>query len=1314
MARHGSVGEFDHTVEDWDTYVERVEIYLTANAIKDEEQKKAVLLSVCGPETYRKIRDLAAPDKPTTLTYESIVKLVRDHYDPKRGVAVHRFRFNSRTRQEGESVSDYVAALKHLAIHCGYEASLDDMLRDRITCGINNPDIQRRLLSEAEMDFQKALKIAQAMEMAEKDALQLQEKQLDKADPKIEEAVHKTSGGEKKGTTRNPYHNCYRCGVKHRGACRHKDTICHSCGKKGHLSRVCRSKARQHQPRSQSPPNTNALTSGDKEEDVYNMFPLRKEKHDPIYVTVCVDNHPVTMEVDTGASLSVVSETTYKGVWRDGTAKLKESRVKLKTYTGEQIPVLGALDVVVEHQGNHKTLPLIITKGQGPSLLGRNWLGELRIDWKSTYKIYDTERLSSVLRKHQAVFENELGTITSTKAALQIDPQVPPQFHPPRPVPFSLRQKVEEELERLEKEGIIRHRESAEWAAPIVAVPKSDGSIRICGDYKVTVNKAMVCETHPIPRSEDLFTEMAGGTSFTKLDLSHAYLQLQLDDKARDYLVINTHKGLYEYTRMPFGITSAPAIFQRTMDKILQGLKHVVVYIDDILITGETKEDHLRTLDEVLARLEKAGVRLKKEKCVFLAPEVVYLGHRINREGLHPTDDKVQAITDMPRPTNVSKLRAFLGLVNFYGKFLKDLSTVLAPLYRLLRKGARWRWQSEEEKAFESAKSMLKSPQLLVHYDINKELVLTCDASNWGVGAVLSHRMDDGTERPIRYASRTLTSAEQNYAQVDKEALAIVYGVKQFHKYLYGRRFLICSDHKPLMYLFGEHRGISQTASARVQRWALVLSGYQYSIVHRPGVQVGNADGLSRLPVPQPSDHTPQPHDMVLLMERLNSSLVTSAHIRQWTMRDPTLSKILRQVMQGWEELEDHNCPYTRRKDELTVEQGCLLWGLRVVVPPQLRTRVIDEIHEGHPGISRMKSFARSYVWWPGIDSDLEKKVQECLLCQRNRKTPPKVPVRTWEWPEKPWSRVHVDHAGPIEGKILLIVVDAHSKWVDAHIVPSTSASAAIDKLRVVFATHGLPHTIVSDNGAAFTSSEFHQFLKQNGIEHVRSAPYHPSSNGLAERAVQTVKEGVRKMTGPLEVRLARLLFKYRVTPQATTGISPAELLMGRRLRTHLDLLHPSLKERVQRGQIAQESRTQRHAMRQFTPGDRVIARNFAEGNKWLPGSVIDRDSTTSVKIKLDDGRVWRRHVDHVMASKVAVREVSRGGPSSVPVEPNGPSITDSGNGHTEREVTAHGNLQDTAIAEPTTVQDETFSPHDRGPAPRRSARTRQPPDRYE
>ena len=353
-----------------------------------------------------------------------------------------------------------------------------------------------------------------------------------------------------------------------------------------------------------------------------------------------------------------------------------------------------------------------------------------------------------------------------------------------------------------------------------------------------------------------------------------------------------------------------------------------------------------------------------------MAEEVVYLGHRINREGIQPMDEKVQAISKTPRPTNTSELWAFLGLVNFYGKFMNNLSTVLAPLYKLLRKGVAWQWKLAQDKAFERAKELLRSPQLLVHYDPNKDLVLTCDASPYGLGAVLAHKMDDGPERPIEYASRTLSPAEKNYAQIDKEALAIVFGVKRFHRYLYGRRFTICSDHKPLMYIFGKVRATSHTASAQIQRWALTLMGYQYTIVHWPGEEVANADGLSHLPVPSITKDPPKPYDTVLLMEWLNASLVTAAQIREWTNRDPCLSKVRKLVMEGWteEQMEGKLEPFSTRKDELSVENGCVLWGTQVVVPPQLQSRVINELHAGYPGIGRMKSFTRSYVWWPSMN----------------------------------------------------------------------------------------------------------------------------------------------------------------------------------------------------------------------------------------------------------------------------------------------------------------------------------------------------------
>ena len=259
-----------------------------------------------------------------------------------------------------------------------------------------------------------------------------------------------------------------------------------------------------------------------------------------------------------------------------------------------------------------------------------------------------------------------------------------------------------------------------------------------------------------------------------------------------------------------------------------------------------------------------------------------------------------------------------------------------------------------------------------------------------------------------------------------------------------------------------------------------------------------------------------------------------------------------------------------QRKTELSVQDGCVLWGNRVVVPPQGRMYALNLLHEGHPGIARMKSLARSILWWPELDSDLEMKVKSCQACQENSKSPPKAPLHPWEWPSKPWSRIHVDFCGPFMGRTIFVIVDAHSKWLEAAIVSSQSTAQAIRVLRHVFSTHGLPEALVSDNGSAFTSSDFQTFVKRNGSRHIRSAPYHPATNGLAERAVQTIKSALKKNTGDLETGLSRFLFQYRLTPHSTTGRSPAELLLGRKPRLHLDFIVPSVEQHVSSRQESQ------------------------------------------------------------------------------------------------------------------------------------------------
>ena len=370
----------------------------------------------------------------------------------------------------------------------------------------------------------------------------------------------------------------------------------------------------------------------------------------------------------------------------------------------------------------------------------------------------------------------------------------------------------------------------------------------------MTINQAAKLDKYPLPKIEDLFAQLAGGKTFTKLDLSQAYQQVKLDESSKPYTVVNTHRGLFRYNRLPYGVASAPGCFQRVMESLLKGVPGVVVYIDDVLVTGKTEEEHLAALEETLSRLEKAGLRLQQKKCSFMAASVTYLGHQIDEHGLHPVADKVQAVTKAPRPQNKSELKSFLGLLSYYSRFMPNMSTTLAPLYRLLRLDTSWRWGTRETAAFETAKSQLLSSQVLAHYDPSLELVVACDASAYGVGAVLSHRLPDGTERPIGFASRTLTEAEKKYSQIEKEGLACVFGVTRFHTYVYGRHFTLITDHKPLQSLLDGKHPVSPQASGRIQRWALKLSMYEYDLECRSTHRHGNADALSRLPLPEKTD----------------------------------------------------------------------------------------------------------------------------------------------------------------------------------------------------------------------------------------------------------------------------------------------------------------------------------------------------------------------------------------------------------------------------------------------------------------------------
>ena len=1230
----GHIQEFDPNVEGISSYLERVGLYFVANKIESERQVE-VFLSLIGGKNYALLRDLLLPQQPKDKSLDELMGTLKRHFEPKPVVIAERFHFHRRGQGVDESVAEYVAELRKLATHCRFGGYLEEALRDRLVCGLREESTQRALLTENELTLARALEIAQSREAVLMNAQRLKEPSLT-----VKKVTTRTD------TTMSS--KCIRCGSSKHLAdrCQFRQATCFKCNKPGHIARVCRSGGKPvglSKPTSQPYQGRNTLSVDDSAEeesaiDNVSVFAVGTSQVRPILIKIAVNGTTIEMEVDTGAAVSLVSERTWMQI--RGQVKLQKADVVLRAYNHMRLKVLGEAELQVQYGGRRYELLLRVVKEDGPSLIGRDWLQQIKLDWSAMCHLItpsqSDQMVKTLMHKYADVFKAELGTMKGIKAKLVLKAEVVPKFIRPRPIPFALKEAVEQELRHLEEQGILRRITHSSWAAPIVVVPKKDGRVRLCGDYKMTINQYLEVDCYPLPKPNDLFATLAGGQKFSKIDLSQAYQQLVLEEESCELVVINTHIGLFSYTRLPFGVASAPALFQRAMDSILQGIAGVICYIDDILVTGKDDAQHLQALEQVLSRLQKAGWTIQKNKCVFMARSVEYLGHVVDAEGLHTTPEKLKAILEAPAPKDLNQMRSFLGLVNYYARFIPNLSTVLHPLNRLLRKDVSWEWDELCEEAFQLAKQSLASSRVLVHYDPTLPLKLAGDASEYGVGAVLSHVCPDGSERPVAFASRTLSSSERNYAQLEKEALSLIFGVRKFHQYLYGRPFTLYTDHKPLTTILGSKADIPTLAAARLQRWALLLSTYQYTIEYRSTACHANADGLSRLPLQSTGEEEDVTAATVFNVAQLESLPVTAEQLRAATGCDQILGKVLLLTQKGWPtKVNDDLKPYWIRQDEITIESGCLLWGVRVLVPKKLQGRVLEELHKGHPGASRMKSLARSYLWWPGLDTELEHLAKSCIPCQEVKLTPPAAPLHPWVWPSLPWQRIHVDFAGPFLGQQFLIVVDAHSKWPE--VIPmasSTTAARTIEALRLLFASYGVPNQLVSDNGPQFVSKEFAEFMAGNAVKHIRVAPYHPASNGLAERFVQTFKKAMsaaRNDRASLSQKLCRFLLTYRSTPHATTQVAPCELFLKRNIRTRLDAIRPNYSGTVCDKQALQKVLHDRHARsREFEIGQKVMAKNFLQGPPWVAGVISECKGPLTYLVEVEPHVFWRHHVDHI------------------------------------------------------------------------------------
>ncbi|UYV70438.1 K02A2.6-like [Cordylochernes scorpioides] len=553
------------------------------------------------------------------------------------------------------------------------------------------------------------------------------------------------------------------------------------------------------------------------------------------------------------------------------------------------------------------------------------------------------------------------------------------------------KKKVEDELEDMVDKGILEPLDYADWAAPIVPVLKKDGArrIRICGDFRSTANKAIILDKYPLPTIDEIFSKLSGSTVFSTLDLSMAYLQVELAE-AKGVVNINTTKGLLAYKRLPYGVAVAPNKFQRLMDNIFADIPGVACYIDDILVSGRDANEHKAKLELVFKRLEDKGLKLNKNKCRFAVDSVEYLGFRIDKNGLHPLINKIQAVSNAPEPKNIGQLRLFIGMLMYYARFIENISHILTPFYKLLKKNTRWKWTREHRILFNRCESLLTNESVLTHYDPTKELVLACDASSYGLGVL------------------------------EKEALSIVYGCEKFRQYLLERSFVLVTDNRPLMHLFSPHKPIPVCAASRIKRWSLKLGAFHYSVEFRKTDDHGNADALSRLPL-KAVERESIDEDQVLLLRKMNEVPFSFRDVAFETRRDKILSIVLRNVREdNWQvpkiSKENPLFPFYKIRNELSADFGCLQWRERIVIPPKLRSQILRDLNEMHFGIVKMKMIARRYFWWPGIDGNIEdmagnvpsvRNLQICLPSRFQNGLGPKNPGidYIWIWPALLWFK---------------------------------------------------------------------------------------------------------------------------------------------------------------------------------------------------------------------------------------------------------------------------------------------------------------------
>ncbi|KAK6184246.1 hypothetical protein SNE40_006752 [Patella caerulea] len=1254
--------------ENFKVFRQSFEIYMIASGYdkKPERRQANILLHVIGIDAVKVYNGFHWEEGENKENVETILGKFHTFCTPRKNIPVERHKFNTRVQQPEEKFDAFYSDLCNLANDCELEPLKDSCIRDRILCGIRDNKLRRDLLMKADYTLQQVIDSCRAAEIS------YQNNKLFQQSEKVEETVHEVRNGYRSHQRQQSYHEsrngnkgpgykafrqkpqttyrkpaedgrvgngrCKYCG-KHpheKGSCPARRAVCSSCHKVGHYRSVCLSRSNDRSR------DVHTIQSDENEDFKNEVFlgavnsgdqPSAKSTKD-WRVNIKLGHVDVIFKVDTGADVIVIPKRVYIKYFKE--KRLLTSNRILNGPDNHHLDNLGYFDADLSWNGIIVREKIFVIDQLSMPLLSREACHKLGV----VLFMGNIDQSSSILEEFPELFTG-LGKMEEPYHIQLTDNAEPYSVDVPRRVAIPMLPLVKEELKRLENLGvIIPVDQPTEWCAPLTVLLKKrkldeKQSVRICVDL-TKLNKAVRRERHILPSVDHVLGQMAGGRVFSKLDANSGFHQIPLTEESSYLTTFMSPFGRFRYLRLPFGISSGPELFMKRMCKILEGLEGVSCLMDDIVVFGISQEDHDLKLRKVLTRLREHGLTLNKSKCSIGKSEIKFLGQIVSEQGIRADLDKISAIKNFPQPQDVSDIRRLLGMVNQLSKFIENLAEITKPLRDLLCIDNAWIWDKAQENSFQNIVKVLTDTPVLALFNPGLNTKISADSSSYGLGAVIL-QCHDNDWRPVAYASRSLTETEQRYAQIDKEALAVVWACEKFEDYILGQRsFVIETDHKPLVPLLGTKD--LDCLPIRIQRYRLRLMRYSYDIVHVPGKNLYIADTLSRAP------HAKAIYDDLIfqndtcvyvhsIMNHLPASDKRLEQIRSHQNSDDVCKQLLFLCLKGWPEYMQKLSPelrvYYSHRGNLSIVDNLLMYDSRIVIPKLLQANILSKIHEGHLGITKCRELAKSSVWWPGLSNNIATFITNCEFCckkQINRLEP----LEPTEFPKLPWQKVASD-LFEIKNVTYLLVIDFYSRYIEVVKLNGLSSNCVINHLKSLFSHHGIPEILVSDNGCQYSSDEFAQFAKDYSFTHQTMSPTHSSGNGEAERGVRTAKQ----LMSAEDPYIAFL--NYRNAP-LRNGFSPSELLMGRKLRSKIPVVPYQLERKEIDSKMLQDCETElrskqkrnfdnQHGVKSLKPlemGDYVYIKNRKES-----GIVKSKVSDRSYFVTTDTGD-FRRNRFHL------------------------------------------------------------------------------------